>query len=87
MQPSAPAAEQFKRSMKARHQAMLSLGDMISIGLFFNTGHIISTIGTLPILMTMMAVNFAFSGTELIGIVACETENPEKVVRWRAAPR
>lgn len=36
--------------------------------------------GTLPILMTMVAVNFAFSGTELIGIAAGETENPEKVV-------
>lgn len=38
--------------------------------------------GTLPILMTMVAVNFAFSGTELIGIAAGETENPEKVVPW-----
>lgn len=36
--------------------------------------------GTLPILMTMVAVNFAFSGTELIGIAAGETENPERVV-------
>lgn len=36
--------------------------------------------GTLPILMTMVAVNFAFSGTELIGIAAGETENPQKVV-------
>lgn len=36
--------------------------------------------GTLPILMTMVAVNFAFSGTELIGIAAGETENPEKVI-------
>ncbi|WON75776.1 S-methylmethionine permease [Serratia sp. UGAL515B_01] len=36
--------------------------------------------GTLPILMTMVAVNFAFSGTELIGIAAGETKNPEKVV-------
>ena len=30
--------------------------------------------------MTMVAVNFAFSGTELIGIAAGETENPQKVV-------
>jgi S-methylmethionine transporter len=29
--------------------------------------------------MTMVAVNFAFSGTELIGIAA-ETENPHKVI-------
>ncbi|MDM7143652.1 hypothetical protein QUH19_27900, partial [Klebsiella pneumoniae] len=27
----------------------------------------------------MVAVNFAFSGTELIGIAAGETENPHKV--------
>ena len=43
--------------------------------------------GTLPILMTMVAVNFAFSGTELIGIAAGETENPEKSYRWRSVPR
>ncbi|URQ60080.1 S-methylmethionine permease [Pantoea alhagi] len=36
--------------------------------------------GALPILMTMVAVNFAFSGTELIGIAAGETENPQKVL-------
>ncbi|KEA52256.1 MULTISPECIES: S-methylmethionine permease [Mangrovibacter] len=36
--------------------------------------------GGLPILMTMVAVNFAFSGTELIGIAAGETENPQKVI-------
>ena len=36
--------------------------------------------GGLPILMTMVAVNFAFSGTELIGIAAGETEIPHKVV-------
>jgi S-methylmethionine transporter len=30
--------------------------------------------------MTMVAVNFAFSGTELIGIAAGETENPHKVI-------
>jgi len=36
--------------------------------------------GVLPILMTMVAVNFAFSGTELIGIAAGETEEPHKVV-------
>lgn len=36
--------------------------------------------GGLPILMTMVAVNFAFSGTELIGIAAGETENPRKAI-------
>lgn len=36
--------------------------------------------GALPILMTMVAVNFAFSGTELIGIAAGETENPHQIL-------
>jgi S-methylmethionine transporter len=36
--------------------------------------------GSLPILMTMVAVNFAFSGTELIGIAAGETKNPQQVI-------
>lgn len=36
--------------------------------------------GVLPILMTMVAVNFAFSGTELIGIAAGETANPQRVI-------
>lgn len=36
--------------------------------------------GATGILMTMLAVNFAFSGTELIGIAAGETENPEKTI-------
>jgi len=30
--------------------------------------------------MTMVAVNFAFSGTELIGIAAGETQNPQQVI-------
>lgn len=34
--------------------------------------------GVLPILATMLVVNFAFSGTELIGVAAGETQNPEK---------
>ncbi|MDQ0245098.1 histidine permease [Bacillus fengqiuensis] len=34
--------------------------------------------GLLPVLITMISVNFAFSGTELIGITAGESENPEK---------
>ncbi|RKS87267.1 S-methylmethionine:proton symporter (AAT family) [Orbus hercynius] len=36
--------------------------------------------GITPILMTMVAVNFAFSGTELIGIAAGETVNPQKTI-------
>lgn len=36
--------------------------------------------GVMPILMTLLAVSFAFSGTELIGIAAGESENPEKNV-------
>ncbi|MDQ0173647.1 S-methylmethionine permease [Paenibacillus tundrae] len=36
--------------------------------------------GATAILMTMLAVNFAFSGTELIGIAAGETEQPEKTI-------
>ncbi|MGL4668914.1 MAG: S-methylmethionine permease [Saezia sp.] len=36
--------------------------------------------GFMPIIMTMLAVNFAFSGTELIGIAAGETEDPQKTV-------
>ena len=36
--------------------------------------------GWLPLLTTMIAVNFAFSGTELIGVAAGETENPQKVI-------
>ncbi|RNB86905.1 amino acid permease [Brevibacillus fluminis] len=34
--------------------------------------------GLLPVLMTMISVNFAFSGTELIGVTAGESEDPEK---------
>lgn len=36
--------------------------------------------GFLPILMTMLAVNFAFSGTELIGIAAGESVNPDETI-------
>ncbi|WP_189028453.1 amino acid permease [Paenibacillus albidus] len=34
--------------------------------------------GMLPVLFVMISVNFAFSGTELIGITAGESENPDK---------
>ncbi|WP_085246586.1 S-methylmethionine permease [Gilliamella mensalis] len=36
--------------------------------------------GITPIIMTMVSVNFAFSGTELIGIAAGETHHPEKSI-------
>lgn len=36
--------------------------------------------GLFPISATMLIVNFAFSGTELIGVAAGETENPTKNV-------
>ncbi|MGC4378379.1 S-methylmethionine permease [Fictibacillus sp. Mic-4] len=36
--------------------------------------------GAFSLIMTMLAVNFAFSGTELIGIAAGETANPEKTI-------
>ncbi|WP_353853909.1 S-methylmethionine permease [Bacillus sp. Bos-x628] len=36
--------------------------------------------GFLPIIMTMLAVNFAFSGTELIGIAAGESVNPDETI-------
>ena len=36
--------------------------------------------GLIPIFTTMLIVNFAFSGTELIGVAAGETENPAKNV-------
>ncbi|MDN8836993.1 amino acid permease, partial [Staphylococcus aureus] len=32
------------------------------------------------VFLTMLAVNCAFSGTELIGIAAGETENPKQVI-------
>ena len=43
-----------------------------SAGLFPN--------GAFAIVMTMLAVNFAFSGTELIGVAAGETADPEKTI-------
>ncbi|OCG77622.1 amino acid transporter [Gilliamella sp. Nev6-6] len=36
--------------------------------------------GITPIIITMVSVNFAFSGTELIGIAAGETQQPEKTI-------
>lgn len=34
--------------------------------------------GLIPLFTTLLIVNFAFNGTEMIGIAAGETENPEK---------
>ncbi|WP_261301556.1 amino acid permease [Paenibacillus andongensis] len=36
--------------------------------------------GFLPVLFVMISVNFAFSGTELIGVTAGETEDPDKSI-------
>lgn len=36
--------------------------------------------GFIPVFMTMVAVNFSYQGTELIGIAAGESENPEESV-------
>lgn len=36
--------------------------------------------GVFPIFATMLIVNFAFSGTELIGVAAGEAENPAQTV-------
>lgn len=44
----------------------------VSDGLFPN--------GLLAVVVTMITVNFSFQGTELIGIAAGESENPEKTV-------
>lgn len=43
--------------------------------------------GFFPILMTMLSVNFAFSGTELIGIAAGESADPEKPFRAPLRPQ
>ncbi|MGG4143479.1 amino acid permease [Paenibacillus algorifonticola] len=36
--------------------------------------------GFLPVLFVMISVNFAFSGTELIGVTAGETEDPDRSI-------
>ncbi|MGD5861479.1 amino acid permease, partial [Xanthomonas citri pv. citri] len=36
--------------------------------------------GLAAVLLTMITVNFSFQGTELIGIAAGESENPEKTI-------
>ena len=54
MQSEQPQGGQFKRSMKARHLVMLSLGGVIGTGLFFNTGYIISTTGAAGTLLAYL---------------------------------
>jgi len=54
MQQQQQAPRQFKRSMKARHLVMLSLGGVIGTGLFFNTGYIISTTGAAGTLLAYL---------------------------------
>ena len=60
---------------------LVSMQGYESAPLFTNlTSHGWFPEGFLPILTTMLVVNFAFSGTELIGVAAGETKNPEKDV-------
>ncbi|MGE6632013.1 amino acid permease [Bacillus sp. NPDC077027] len=53
-------------------QAAPYLSNFVSDGVFPN--------GLMAVVVTMITVNFAFQGTELIGIAAGESENPEKTV-------
>nr|WP_174506503.1 amino acid permease [Acinetobacter sp. Marseille-Q1620] len=60
---------------------VLSFNGMQSAPLFHNlTAQGWFPQGLVPIFTTMLIVNFAFSGTELIGVAAGETENPAKNV-------
>lgn len=56
--------------MEGRDHAVLLSNFTGDGGLFPN--------GMLPVLFVMISVNFAFSGTELIGITAGESEDPER---------
>ncbi|MEK0240498.1 amino acid permease, partial [Klebsiella variicola] len=47
-------SQQLRRTMKARHLVMLSLGGVIGTGLFFNTGYIISTTGAAGTLLAYL---------------------------------
>ena len=60
---------------------LVPMGDEQSAPFFsnFTSGGLFPN-GAFAILMTMLAVNFAFSGTELIGIAAGETVDPEKTI-------
>lgn len=60
---------------------ILSFNGMQSAPLFHNlTANGFLPQGVWPIFTTMLIVNFAFSGTELIGVAAGETEDPAKNV-------
>ncbi|MGB8000248.1 MAG: S-methylmethionine permease [Anaerobacillus sp.] len=59
----------------------IPMGSGTNASLFSNfTDEGIFPNGVFAILMTMLAVNFAFSGTELIGIAAGETADPERTI-------
>ncbi|TYR79549.1 amino acid permease [Priestia megaterium] len=46
----------------------------------FNTEQGLFPNGVLAVFLTLVAVNFSFQGTELVGIAAGESENPEKTL-------
>ncbi|BBH18770.1 putative amino acid permease YbgF [Paenibacillus baekrokdamisoli] len=58
--------------MEGSHSAPMLSNIFDKGGLFPN--------GFLPVLFVMISVNFAFSGTELIGVTAGETEDPDKSI-------
>ena len=64
--------------MKSGQEAPL-LSNFFAEGLFPN--------GVTALLITMITVNFSFQGTELIGIAAGESENPEKQFQKRSSKR
>lgn len=60
---------------------MIPFEGYISAPMFHNlTEHGWLPNGLIPLFTTLLIVNFAFNGTEMIGIAAGETENPEKNV-------
>ncbi|WP_044618726.1 amino acid permease [Gynuella sunshinyii] len=54
----------------AQHEAAPMFHNLVANGVFPH--------GVLPILMIMLTVSYAFSGTELIGVAAGETVDPDK---------
>ena len=61
------------------HRAALGLTNLYRDGLFPNSFGAVFT--------TILAVNFAFSGTELIGITAGEVEDPGTTIPGRSVRR
>ena len=59
---------------------LLHIDQAHSIGLGNFTREGLFPTGFMPIAMTLLAVSFAFSGTELIGIAAGETKDPQRNV-------